>query len=239
MYTVDVKSIYFDGVNSWTDFGLLLSSAEIGYPKKNKARIQIPNSNIYYDYAELFGDLYEERTLEFEFIIARPDAMTIEELEYKRSQIANWLEPGIKRKLSYSEIPFYYFIAEVQGDYEYAEENGYALLKVKFVCYPYKIHEVDESDDIWDTFEFENDIAQDLTFEVSGTREAKIYNAGTARVSPKLIVTGNVTVELNGLSESLGAGIHEQTKIVLFRGWNKSKLNGSGTIRFSFSKEVL
>ncbi|MEY8717725.1 hypothetical protein [Ligilactobacillus murinus] len=236
---MDVKSITFDGVNSWDDLQLLLSNAEIGYPKKNKSRIQIPNSNIYYDYADLFGDFYEERTLEFEFIIARPNAMTIAELEYKKSQIANWLEPGIRHRLSYSEIPFYYFLAEAQGDYDYTEENGYALLKVKFVCLPYKIHEVDESDDIWDTFEFENDIAQDLTFEVSGTREAKIYNAGTAKVSPKLIVTGNVTVELNGLSESLGAGTHEQTKIVLSRGWNKAKLAGSGTIRFSFSKEVL
>nr|WP_276535478.1 phage tail domain-containing protein [Ligilactobacillus apodemi] len=183
--------------------------------------------------------MYEERTLEFEFIIARANAMTIEELEYKKSQIANWLEPGIRHRLSYSEIPFYYFLAEAQGDYDYTEESGYALLKVKFVCLPYKIHEVDESDDIWDTFEFENDIAQDLTFEVAGDREVKIYNAGTARVSPKLIVTGNITVGLNELSEDLKTGTYDQTKIVLSRGWNKAKLAGSGTIRFSFSKEVL
>lgn len=239
MFGVDVKSITFDGLNSWDDLQLLLSNAEIGYPKKNKSRIQIPNSNIYYDYADLFGDFYEERTLEFEFIIAEPNAMTIEDLEYKKGQIANWLEPGTKHKLFYSEIPFYYFLAEAQGDYDYTDENGHALLKVKFICYPYKMHEVDESDDVWDAFEFENDIAQDLEFSVVDSKKVKVYNAGTAKVVPKLIVTGNVKVELNGLSETLLAGTHEQTKIVLSRGWNEVGLSGSGTIRFSFSKEVL
>lgn len=236
---MEVRSIDFDGVNSWADFKLMIESAEIGYPKKNKVTIQIPNSNIKYDYADVFGDLYEERTLEYSFYIVRPDALSVEELEYRKSQIANWLQPGIRHKLSDTAIPYYYFIAEVQGDYDYTEENGYSIFKVKFTCYPYKIHAVDESDDIWDAFEFENDIAQHLTFEVAGNREAKIYNAGTARVLPKLIVTGNITVELNGFSETLGPGTHEQTKIVLLRGWNKAKLNGSGTIRFSFSKEVL
>ena len=101
------------------------------------------------------------------------------------------------------------------------------------------MHEVDESDDVWDAFEFENDIAQDLEFRVVDSKKVKVYNAGTAKVVPKLIVTGNVKVELNGLSETLSAGTHAQTKIVLSRGWNEVDLSGSGTIRFSFSKEVL
>ncbi|MDE7023503.1 MAG: phage tail family protein, partial [Ligilactobacillus sp.] len=122
---------------------------------------------------------------------------------------------------------------------DYTDENGYALLKVKFICYPYKVHEVDESDDVWDAFEFENDIAQDLEFRVGDSKKVKVYNAGTAKVVPKFIVTGNVKVELNGLSETLSAGTHKQTKIVLSRGWNEVGLSGSGTIRFSFSKEVL
>ena len=36
MFGVEVRSIDFDGVNSWTDFKLMIESAEIGYPKKNQ-----------------------------------------------------------------------------------------------------------------------------------------------------------------------------------------------------------
>ena len=239
MFGVEVRSIDFDGVNSWTDFKLMIESAEIGYPKKNKATIQIPNSNIKYDYADVFGDLYEERTLEYNFYIVRPNALSVEELEYRKSQIANWLQPGIRHKLSDTAIPYYHFIAEVQGDYDYTEENGYSIFKVKFTCYPYKIHAIDEGDDLWDPFEFDNDVAQELKFNIDGGITTHIYNTGLTIVKPRITVSGTATISLNGIDETFTQGSYTDTKIAFAKGDNIIVITGRGRVQFSFSKEVL
>lgn len=236
---MDIRSISFDDLNSWDDFKLMIESAEIGYPRKNKTTIQVPNSNIKYDYAAIFGDLYEERTLEYSFYIVRPNALSIEELEHKKAQVANWLQPGIKHKLSDTAIPNYYFIAEAQGDYDYTEENGYSIFKVKFVCYPFKIHAIPEGADVWDIFEFDNDIAQEIKFDVDGSIAANIYNIGLTAVNPRINVAGTVTISANNISETFSQGSYTDTKIVLKKGVNSVVITGKGSVQFIFSKEVL
>ena len=211
----------------------------IGYPDKTKTRIRIPNSNIYYDYEKVFGDLYEERTLEYDFLVMLPNALSEEDMEYIKSQVINWLTPGVEHRIEDSAIPFYYFIGEISSAPEWSQDNGYGTLKVKINCYPYKISVDDMADDLWDSFDFNNDVAQFLEFEVNKETTERIYNASSTAVSPKLIVTGNVTVEAHGEKVTLNAGTYTETEIKLNVGWNDVKLSGNGTIKFSFHKEVL
>lgn len=211
----------------------------IGYPDKTKTRIRIPNSNIYYDYEKIFGDLYEERTLEYDFLVMMPNALSEEDMEYIKSQVINWLTPGVEHRIEDTAIPFYYFIGEISSAPEWSQDNGYGTLKVKINCYPYKISVDDMADDLWDSFDFNNDVAQLLEFEVTKETTERIYNASSTAVSPKLIVTGNVTVEAHGEKVTLNAGTYTETEIKLNVGWNDVKLSGNGTIKFSFHKEVL
>ena len=211
----------------------------IGYPDKTKTRIRIPNSNIYYDYEKIFGDLYEERTLEYDFLVMMPNALSEEDMEYIKSQVINWLTPGVEHRIEDTAIPFYYFIGEISSAPEWSQDNGYGTLKVKINCYPYKISVDDMADDLWDSFDFNNDVAQLLEFEVTKETTERIYNASSTAVSPKLIVTGNVTVEARGEKVTLNAGTYTETEIKLNVGWNDVKLSGNGTIKFSFHKEVL
>ena len=206
---------------------------------KTKTRIRIPNSNIYYDYDKVFGDLYEERTLEYDFLVMMPNALSEEDMEYIKSQVINWLTPGVEHRIEDSAIPFYYFIGEISSAPEWSQDNGYGTLKVKINCYPYKISVDDMADDLWDSFDFNNDVAQFLEFEVTKEITERIYNASSTAVSPKLIVTGNVTVESHGEKVTLNAGTYTETEIKLNVGWNDVKLSGNGTIKFSFHKEVL
>lgn len=239
---MDVRYLSFDGNQSFRDFGLYIQTAEIGFPDKTKARIKIPNSNIYYDYAQIFGDMYEERILEYTFLLAKDHTkFDSEDLEYWKSQVMNWLEPGVQHRIEDSSIPFYYFIGEVQNnpDWQQDQSFGYGTLKVKINCYPYKISVDDMADDLWDSFDFNNDVAQFLEFEVNKETTERIYNASSTAVSPKLIVIGNVTVEAHGEKVTLNAGTYTETEIKLNVGWNDVKLSGNGTIKFSFHKEVL
>ena len=239
MFIVELRSVKIDGVDSNQAYKLAISNAMIGYPDKTKTRIRIPNSNIYYDYERVFGDLYEERTLEYDFLVMLPNALSEEDMEYIKSQVINWLTPGVEHRIEDSAIPFYYFIGEISSAPEWSQDNGYGTLKVKINCYPYKISVDDMADDLWDSFDFNNDVAQLLEFEVTKETTERIYNASSTAVSPKLIVTGNVTVEAHGEKVTLNAGTYTETEIKLNVGWNDVKLSGNGTIKFSFHKEVL
>ena len=239
MFIVELRSVKIDGVDSNQAYKLAISNAMIGYPDKTKTRIRIPNSNIYYDYEKVFGDLYEERTLEYDFLVMMPNALSEEDMEYIKSQVINWLTPGVEHRIEDTAIPFYYFIGEISSAPEWSQDNGYGTLKVKINCYPYKISVDDMADDLWDSFDFNNDVAQFLEFEVNKETTERIYNASSTAVSPKLIVTGNVTVEAHGEKVTLGAGTYTETEIKLNVGWNDVKLSGNGTIKFSFHKEVL
>ena len=239
MFIVELRSVKIDGVDSNKAYKLAISNAMIGYPDKTKTRIRIPNSNIYYDYEKVFGDLYEERTLEYDFLVMMPNALSEEDMEYIKSQVINWLTPGVEHRIEDTAIPFYYFIGEISSAPEWSQDNGYGTLKVKINCYPYKISVDDMADDLWDSFDFNNDVAQFLEFEVNKETTERIYNASSTAVSPKLIVTGNVTVEAHGEKVTLNAGTYTETEIKLNVGWNDIKLSGNGTIKFSFYKEVL
>ncbi len=238
MFTVD-RSINFDGLDSFSDFGVVVQTASIGLPAKNKNRIQIPNTSIYYDYATVFGDVYAERTLEYTFLICNINAMTTEELEHEKLQLAKWLMPGSQHELRDSVIPNYHFTAEVQNGPEYTDNIDYGLFKVNFTCYPFRIRDGAEGDDIWDTFDFDNDVAQDTSFSVNGTISILLINVGVQPVSPELVVTGTVAVKIGEVSKTLITGTYTDTGLVLAIGENSVSLSGSGTITFIWHKELI
>lgn len=236
---MELRYFQFANKQSLADFNLGISEVSIGYPNKVKNRIKIPNTNIYYDYASVFGDLYEERILEYKLLIASADALSDSELERYKSKVANWLMPGQQHYLIDSAIPFYYFVAEVHNGPEWEQDNGYGIFTVKFVCYPYRIKSDDDFDDIWDSFDFENDIAQDLSFEVDGTKEIRVCNTGTVSVYPKLVVSGQVEITINGFSHTYTTGTYEDKLWKLAINWNSLILKGNGKLEIHFHKEVL
>lgn len=234
-----VRSITFDGVNSLEDYGVLIKDVNIGFPAKTKNRIKIPNTNIFYDYTDLFGDQYEERVLEYTLILIEANAMTGQEIQHKKMLLANWLMLGSQHKLEDSNIPGYYFLAEIQSAPSLEDLFTYGELTVQFTCYPYKIGDHYEGDDVWDTFDFDTDVAQDLDFALNGATSKDIYNVSAHDISPEVIVTGAVTVYLNNVKITLKTGQYTDIGLVLNVGKNSVQLSGNGTIKFRFVKEVL
>ncbi|WP_258080066.1 hypothetical protein [Enterococcus mundtii] len=62
--------ITFNGKHS-TDFGLdVLDEKEFELPEKEKILVDLPHSNLVYDFSEVYGDQnYLERTITFPFLI--------------------------------------------------------------------------------------------------------------------------------------------------------------------------
>ncbi|MFT8556008.1 hypothetical protein [Liquorilactobacillus hordei] len=236
---MDERFINFDSKSSLTDFNCVINEANVGLPEKSKTRIQIPNTSLYYDYANIFGDVYSERTLEYTFLICDVNALNTIELEHRKGMIANWLIPGSQHLLQDSAIPGYYFKAEVQSSPEYTDNTDYAFFKVSFICYPFRIRNFEEGKDTWDTFDFDNDVAQDTSFSISESQKIMLINTGSTVLSPGINVTGNLSITMNDETKTFTSGSYDDTGLVLERGENVVNLSGSGTVQFHFTKEVI
>lgn len=233
------KQIYWDNQSSFDDYNLTINTKEIGNPAKKKRRVPIPNGNGYYDYASILGEQYSERQIKYTFNLGDYRTLRKDVMNSYKIRALNWLMPGEQRKLIDEAIPGYYFLAEVQEAPTFTEKKGIGTLEVTFTAYPFKISDKLEGDDVWDTFNFELDIAQPTEFTVNGSRNVTVYNQSVHDITPDIEMTGKIMVSLNGQSINFSSGDYTHTPVSLQKGDNLITLTGDGKIYFKFRKEVL
>lgn len=232
------KGIEFNGKHSYRDFGLTISEHNIGNPSKIKNTERIPYSNVEYDFSNIYGGQeYEERPLSYTFNLAYR-----EKAEYfylYETQILRWLmTPNKKEVLKDDRIPGYYFLAEaIDSGNEFKFVGG--SLTVNFKAYPFKIAELREGNDIWDTFNFLLDYAQDTDFTVDGKKDVNLYNAGVSVVNPKITASTTMQIIRGNTTYNIPAGITTSYDFALVPGDNKFTIIGKGSISFEFYKELV
>ena len=127
--------------HSYYDYGAIMTSRNIGYPKEIKITERVPFSNIIYDFSYLHngGKCYEERTLVYELSISEHGVKNRRKLNFRAGEIVNWLqyEKG-KIKVVDTYTPEYHFMAEC-SDVEVVYESGIARITVAFTAEPFRI----------------------------------------------------------------------------------------------------
>ena len=235
--------IEFNGKHSYKDFGITLGTKkEIGYPSKEKIKVKVPFSNMEYDFSELYGSqTYTNRTLTYTLnILERHKINTTEKINLIETKISNWLmNSNGKQKLYDDAIPGYYYLAEVEGGLNFDELWNYGTLTVVFTAYPFMIAELKEGHDIWDEFNFELDVAQDVDFEVHGEKEITLINPGTPDVSPEITAYSPMEIIKNGITYNIQSGKSKSLDFILKSGENDLTITGNGTIKFLFHKELI
>ena len=230
--------ITYNNKHSFNDLGLtILNTRVIETPSKVKITENIPFSNLTYDFSNLYGsNCYSERKLEYEFLIKTHNNM---ELEFKRMLIDQWLlSSNSKTQLFDDNIPGYYYLAEcVSVEFEDLVKTG--KLKAIFTAYPFKIKETCEGNNLWDSFNFEEDILQDTKFTVSGTSSVSIYNPSIIDIEPEIIASSQFEITRDNKKYTVEAGTSKDYRFKLKKGANNLILKGNGTIEFRFRKEVL
>lgn len=164
-----IKGITFMGKHSYEDMGVSLTGEKtIGIPNKVKNKRRVPFSNVDYDFSLIYGEqIYEERPLKYYFNIG-VKSYDVHTMNNEKTKIINWLMNSKgKQKLYDDDIPGWHFLAEVEGGMSFEEYEWLGVLAVTFTAYPFMIRNVNEGDDIWDTFNFEYDVAQILTAKSS------------------------------------------------------------------------
>src|SRR5690625_3582145 len=214
--------IKFNGKHSYRDFGITLGTERnIGYPEKEKIKVKVPFSNVEYDFSGIYGEqTYTSRPLTYTFnILDRHTINTTEKINFIETSITNWLmNSNGKQKLYDDTIPGYYFLAEVEGGLSFDELWNHGTLTVEFTAYPFKISELEEGNDIWDTFNFELDVAQITDFEVNGSLEVVLYNVGTPNLSPEIEATAPMEIVKDGVAYSVPIGKSKSSDFKLITG---------------------
>lgn len=236
------SGIKFLDHHSFEDFGLFVSSRNIGHPNKTKIKQELPFSNNVYDFSELYGSqVYEERTLTYTFELMKPRLIDNNwKLNNLKTSVVNWLSNSHGKQPLYDDsYPGYYFLAEVESGPDFSSEWTYGTLSVTFTAYPFMIKEKSEGNDNWDTFNFELDVAQFTTFDVQGSRSITLINHGTPDVVPKIIASRSFTIIHNSKEFKINAGTSEDLDFVLRPGENRMTIKGTGRIEFLFHQELI
>lgn len=214
---------------------------EIGFPSKEKIIVKVPFSNMEYDFSELYGSqVYGSRPLKYSFNILKRGNYTPLASQMEKTKLINWLMNTRGRQRLYDDtIPGYYFLAEVENEAAFQDDWETGTLTVTFRAYPFMIADLEEGNDIWDTFNFDLDVSQRVNFIVNGTLPVTLLNVGAANVSPEMITSSPMTIIKDGISYTLPVGTTKNSDFVLKSGENPLRIIGNGTISFKFYKELI
>lgn len=234
--------IEFNGKHTFKDYGITIAEKDVGYPDKEKIKVKVPFSNVEYDFSELYGgQTYTERPLNFTLnVLDKHRNISMQEVNTIETNLSNWLmNSSGKQRLYDDAMPGYYYLAEVEKGLDFEELRNYGTLSVEFTAYPFMISNQSEGNDLWDPFNFELDVFQDVEFNINGKLEVVLYNVGTPNLSPGIQASSEMTIKKGGTTYQVPKGENESLDFVLTSGENNLTIEGNGTIKFLFYKELI
>lgn len=229
-----MKGITFNSKHSFIDFNLILNSKRIGMPAKKKIKEAIPGMNSSYDFSTVASGgeiIYNQRSIEVKFTLISNSKIR---LHSEINKISEWIEDIGQNHLIFDDIPDYYFLAEIEEGIDIIESNTIAEITVNFIAEPFKIGIDYSVNNIWDTFNFEEDYLQNDEFEVDGT-PIIIYNPGRL-VVPTFTVDASIALTINSYTLNLTVGTTTDYKFKLQNGENIIETSGLGNLQISFRK---
>jgi len=233
-----MNGITFNGKHSYNDFQLIMTGKRISTPSKKKIKVDVPGMHSVYDFSTVAsnGDIvYNQRLIEVDLTLL---ASSKHELHSKLSKVANWLQDTPQGQLIFDDFAYYYFMAEVEDVLNFKEEHNTADIIVKFVAEPFKTGLAYVGNTIWNTFNFDEDTLQSLSFDVVTTKTVSIYNPGRS-VTPVINCSTAMSVIFGGVTYNLIIGDNTPFGLKLLNGANSLVINGTGHVNVLFRKVTL
>lgn len=227
-----MQTVTFGTKNSYSDFGLILTSKEIGFPEPKLEQIDLAGMDGVLDLSESLTDdiKFQTRKLTFTFAVIDP----ITRWSGIISEIADYLH-GKKIRINMDFDSGYYYVGRCKIN-QFKSEKRIGELVIECECDPYKV-EVNATGEywIWDTFSFVNGFIRTNTITVTGSQTVNLQNLRKV-VSPTFICSKAMTVQHNGKTYSLSQGSNTIYDIRLQEGTNyvTFTVSGSGTVKIEY-----
>lgn len=213
-----IKDVIFNSeISAFYDWNIVLTKSEIEFPNPKTSTVDIKGSDGVLDLSEaLTGEIkYSNRTIDLTFeLLDDSDYMTL------ISKIGAYLH-GRMITFQLSNDPLYYYKGRASIDsWECVKRKGKIVITVD--CEPYK-YRVDETI-------IKVDVSEEKTVILNNERQ---------RVYPTLSVQGNVTMTCNDRNYELSDGVYKLLTFYLVEGDNVVKLNGNGSVKFTYRMGAL
>lgn len=228
----------FNNKHSYNDFGFYLTSKQIQPPNKKKIKLSVPFMNSTYDFSTVGSNgevTYNQRLITLNFAILKRNKQYLQ-IDY--SKFLEWLIDTTQQQLIFDDQQDYYYLGEVEQAPTWEEIQDTGQFKVLFIAEPFKTSIDYVGSDIWDTFNFEEDITQNVAFSVSGSKDVSIYNAGRV-VTPTITADSSFTLTYNSKTYNVVVGDNTFYDFKLLNGYNGINISGTGNIEFKFKKVSL
>jgi phage-related protein len=220
------------------DYNMSLKERLAPTPEENAITEEVPFMQGSYDFSMIFGErIFKNRTLSYKF--------EVEERSYQHRKVdeivlKNWLmKKGWGRLYDDHDGGYYYWAKCTSVTVEDDHVFGRLLISISFEAYPFMVADLEEGHDIWDEFYFDLDYSQPIEFEVSGSSSINLMNVGSVGVVPTIIASSQMAIIKNGATYTVPAGESKSESFRLEIGENAMTINGTGTIKFIFYKELL
>lgn len=215
-----MNEVFFDGIASFRDWGIYLSSIDLGDPKPKEIYVEIPNGDGALDLTEaLTGDVhYESRPIEMVFTI-KPETYSVQLARRIRSFLN-----GQRRIIHWDDEPGYHLIGRCATTLQ--KDGVLWLLTVRATCQPWLY--VNEP------------TTRNVTMGAAGTTTLNLTNE-RKRVIPTITASAAVTIAFNGQTISVNAGTQRLTNIALQYGNNLLTITGAEgtTVLFEYQEGAL
>lgn len=212
-----IRTVRFDGYDSWDDFGLIRTSTTISKPEAKTNTLEVEGMDGVIDFTEYFGEVYyKNRTITLEFNTKRP----MDEFPKVYSDVCNALD-GRRMRIALSEDPGYYWIGRVSVS-EWKSNGRIGLITIEADCEPYKY----------------KDEPTVRSFTVSGSKKVILENL-RKKVSPDFDLGASMTIRFGGKDYSAEAGKWSDPSLMLDSGRNELTFTGTGSVTVTYQERGL
>lgn len=230
------EGFLFEGIHT-EDFDLELMERDAPPPTEKEIIEEVPFMQGVHDFSMFLGErIFGNRPLTYKF---KTQASDYQKMKTKKTVITNRLMKNGIKPLYDDFDKGYVYMAKCTGVDFTIKPTGYADVLITFTAYPFKKAELEEGNDIWDTFNFELDVFQEVEYTINGSETIILMNVGSTGVTPRIIANSSFTIMKGNVTYNISSG---ETKSESFRievGENEMTLEGNGTIKFEFYKELL
>lgn len=229
----------FGNKKSDDDFGLMIVDVVVSNPTVNIITQTVPYMNGQYDFSNLYGgQTYSNRQVKITVALNDLADSSRTRLNIAYDNVINWLfNAGISTlKIDFVEHNFTGRVISISDKEEFLNSES---IEIVFECDPFRVADYYEGHDIWDIFNFETDYAQQTEYTVNGSSDITIYNPSATRITPLVECSSQMSITLNNTKYQFSSGLNNDFRFQLAIGENQIKVEGSGTIKFMFKKEVV
>ncbi|WP_438838140.1 hypothetical protein [Streptococcus pluranimalium] len=238
MITKIKEYIQFGDFNS-RDEGWYLQRRDAPTPDEKEVVESIPYLQGELDFSAIFGErIFESREITYEFKLPNT---AYQDRKVAERFIKSSMTTKTERQLRDSHDQRYYWLGKIKNIKVVDDPLKKNLVAtIVFKCYPFAFHEDNYFDDVWDTFDFDNDFSTWTRWEVNGEKNIYFINSGEVSVTPTIDCSSGFKLTTNdGKVHNFTKGINKDFVFVLRPGVNYFKVEGTGSIAMHYSIEVM